>query len=537
MTWRRYLWFGLLAALGWGLYLFVPPKPRWTLPEHEVPVKVNATRMVSIVLDESKKESQQVYSAKGLATYKAGLLRLRDLKTGQVLASASGPKEDGWLLWKFSEDLRYCFFERGDETAFAVHDFETGIHWKLTEVHPPDLSPRGTLVGVITKDDYRLLESATGRLVAQFPSGYGLEHFAPDDSMAFLLGSEKGDDNPEFRWLRWERDGATLSKGPFPSFGDFHQFSPDRRTAAFRVNDPNRLLIWDVIHGRSLYSLPLPSLENVDYRFSPDGAMLAVWTELGDTIDLLEIPDGKKTTLKTNSKIGECLFSPDGKMLVYFDDNEPHAIVGIEIPELQERWRRTTNADRICTLSWLETKENRLMTRYFDGGGFGGGDPRGVLVLHGETGRELFRRPTGELSADNRVLIHSDRDPGHVRPARYADTVLRWLPWFKDIQFFYLTVEDIDSGNEVFRRAYAHPAIQEPPWLHWPYCDRTTLVLMCRGRETEIWDLPPARRWLWILGPPAALVVLSWLWRMRRRKQSPGTSPTKSSPPASPQAV
>lgn len=536
MRWRRLLWSSMSALLAWGLYLHLPAKPRWTLPEYEVPLKANARRMATMVLDPDKHDrptsQPNDFDDIGLEFGWRGPVRLRDATTGRVLGELQDD-DDAWSSCRISSDFRFVLCSHFDRDAIAVYGFETGSRWSLAKVGHAYFSPKGTLVHAWLENHDQLLDSATGRVIAEFAPDYRFVYrIAADDSWGLFVGSDEND--VKTRWFIWHRDQNAVSQGDFtgllqgPGHKQGFQFAPDGRTAAVQLFNSNsyRLLLWDILRGAPLHELKSSVGEGAALEFSPDGKMLAVWSRGANALELFEIASGKRRSIKTAAGIVDCTFSRDGKLFSYVEGDFPQTLVVTEVPEPKERWRNRTETDLISPV-WLKSEPGRLLTRKsgfgnrgagFSGGGFGA---TGAVVHNGETGQELFSRPQGELSSDSRILIRAQSTAEEEARGPFG-TILHWLPWFKSKEFLTVTAERLDDGREVFRRAIMHSADEAPPETHSPYCDGNTLVLMCAGRDTEIWDLPPARRWGWILGPPAAIAALPWVWRRARRGSNKG---------------
>jgi hypothetical protein len=418
--------------------------------------------------------------------------------------------------------LRLAFFECDGERAIAVHDLRTGSHWSLSDIHvwPPQLSPTGAILCAHTaSDNIRLFDSATGRPIADVSAPQArLCEFARDDAWAlFTVSGEQA--RIADKWFLWRRGIEGISQGEFPGVVDRLQAAPDGLTAVIQCRDPHQLLLWDFPRGQTLRVLKPPVGEHLFLVCSPDFRTIAVW-DRESKLEFIDVATGRSATVKTTLPIWCGAFSRDGA-LFYLNRLHQEAAV-IDVRTLQVCWSRKVDSFPFSSPHfWMDAADNRLLIRYSNPfGGFSGGPtPTGALVLAGETGKELFSRPRGELSADHQVLFLAESATA-AEAYGVPDVLLRWLPWIGDKKFLRLNATRIDTGQEVFRRAEVHPADQTPPWLHSPYYDRRTLVLMCPGRDTEIWDLPPAKRWGWIVGLPAAMTAFPWLWRFTFGKEA-----------------
>lgn len=543
MTWRRVFWYGLLAALGWGLYLSLPPKPRWVLPGHEVPIATDRTRMVTMELDplhhDPVDQCRQIHQFQEIVNSHLfswqGPVRMRDLITGQVLAQI-GERTADWTVFHISADFRLILCQQSERNTIAVYEWETGKHWKMNNVIQSYFSPKGSVVHVWLqgqeKDQLKdqLFEAATGQLLAEFSGNHGLRYqFAPDDSWALFTGPVEDTKDHTSQWLLWRRDAGVVAKGVRPYISNL-QIAPDGRVAVVERVSPSekrcRLELWDSRRGEIIRVLESSIRNEAKLIFSPDSTTLAVWSEFEETpLDFIDLASGTFKSTKTVAKISRCAFSPNGRHFTYCEGHFPETIHVIGMPDQKQRWRRSADLD--ChSPAWMPSNDSQLLARFFGNGGgagfggFGGGGAgqTGARLFNGETGQELLSRPRGDLSLDHRLLICTESG-AEVKDRGILGALLAWFPWTKDKDKLNLTIEGLYDRQQVLRRTILYDTGLIPPTVHSPYSDRDLLVLMVNGHDTEIWDLPPARRWLWILGPPAALATLPWLrripWRMR----------------------
>jgi len=133
-----------------------------------------------------------------------------------------------------------------------------------------------------------------------------------------------------------------------------------------------------------------------------------------------------------------------------------------------------------------------------------------------------FYRAHGDLFSQDQVLVQSENllaaDAFGV-----PQGLVNCLPWLKEKQFARLIIHRIETAEEVYRRVL-YAADKTPAIV---FCDCNTLVLSIPDRAAEIWDLPPAKRWGWIIGAPAALGALPWLRKIIGRKRASTPMPVK----------
>lgn len=529
MNWRRFLWVSMSALLAWGLYLYLPPKPRWTLPEYEVPLKVAVSRTVTMVLDPEKRDRPTLQPEAFTDTKLGGFswfgpIRLRDSRTGHVVAELPD-HEDAWSVCHISQSLRFALCQNFDHGSISCYDFTTPSRWNLEKVQQSYFSPLGTLVHVWLDDQDQLRDAATGKVITEFAPRYRfLYHFAADDSWALFAGSDEQD--TESSWLLWRREGNAISKGVFPGIvqGPGHKqgfrLAPNGRRAAIHVLHANRhrLVVWDIVRGVLLHEPKSLARDDTAFEFSSDGKRLAVWSNWDKSLELFEVESGRRVSFTHGIDIRDCGFSANGELLWYIAGAFPQTVGILTVPELQERWSVKHQLE-FDAPKWLKSDPSRWALRKsaFDVAG------RkyvvaGAVVVDSRNGHEVMSWQDGDLSLDNFLMVRIQKAGQGEARGRF-DAILRWLPWIRDKEFLHVTAERLDDGREVLRRPIMY-STGEPPETHSPYSDDETLVLMCAGRDTEIWDLPPARRWVWIAGPSAVFAALPWLWQLARRKTS-----------------
>src|SRR5262249_12940805 len=141
-----------------------------------------------------------------------------------------------------------------------------------------------------------------------------------------------------------------------------------------------------------------------------------------------------------------------------------------------------------------------------------------ATLRRGATGANIGVRDRGALSDDCEVLISHDL-VSIVEALKLPASLGRWLPALMVKDQMRVRVTEVDTGHQQFQFLRKSPANSKGNSIRWPHVARDRLVLVTHGGAAEIWDLPPAKRWLWILGLPVALAGLPWLWRMARHNK------------------
>lgn len=550
MNWRRFLWLSLSALLAWGLYLHLPPKPRWTLPLPEVPLHVNSGRMLTVGVDTKKHNyTHKNYGWKGADLF--GPILLRDLASGTVLGSALAQGEP-LRLYDYSEDLRFvCVSVDRGEKNFVIHDLESGARW---DGYIEGFSPRVSLIAVrkqpvVVHSDSKvqLRDTATGAIVTELGGEWSLVKFDPNDRWALFQTWRENEDAYTARFLFWQRTGNVAFRSEYPGWLRQSEFTSNGETAALLFTSPACLVLWDVLAGKARLVLKTALLDddqrNAFLKFSPDGRTLAVWAQDRDGLELFETATGTRTFESASaapwlqhSRERTHAYSPDSSTFFIVEKgnefNEPEWIAAFDIVSKRLRWRRRVDRESLWLdlrgilppLTANERNDDLLIVQ--------DANPnvtRPSLFLSATTGEERFRRIGGDVSLDQKYLIADDY-PFLSNTLGLPDALVQWLPGFADRQMLRVRVQAVESGEIVFQRLHegGHGA-------RCLYPDEGTLVLVILDQGTEVWDLPPARRWIWIVGPPVAVVALPWLWRFKSRKKAspnltPVTQPTASLP-------
>lgn len=512
---RRCLWFGLLLALGWGLWFFVPPSPRWTLPKYEIPLKANGTRLLTMVCRPGE------VLPPSLPASVVGPVHLRDIKTGEIVAAMSPQGEGPDQILETSADLRFLLYRKQVDTEKEknfIHDLNTGSCSLPTPPGNGFFSPSGALLVLFSNTQQeRIFESATGKQLAEFPRRFILEAIAPDDSWAFCCHLETPD-----QWLLWQRDHASLLKGMFANGSKLRETSKGGRLGLIASKNGDTS-IWDLGRGEELRRLKTECRDHVDNAFSEDGTYVCVAEGARKAICRFDLANGDRLDFQTSRDFYGCSMSPNGKFAACISVDD-RTVTVIDLNNGCELWSRS-HPDLNVTLytAWMEMNRNRLSARTgvvpMNGAG-ARGTRQGILVWDGASGREIFHRPSGDFGVGEKHWIRfwfgKELTNGNFGLPKSWQ---RWLPFTVNDPVAAITVDDVDSDQEVLRRFQWHK-VESPYELDWIYLDDSSLVLFVPDRASEIWDLPPPRPWLWILGPPAALAVMPSLFRRFRRKRS-----------------
>jgi WD40 repeat protein len=504
--WRRWLWCGVAAALAWALYLFLPSRPRWVLPLHETPLYFSADRLVSAAVDRPRQGGMPVEYGARARNEIVGPVCLRDLRTGRVLSTAAGSGE-GCLTLDITPDLRYLLAAYNQRTNLCVYDLVTGAKWTADDDAQVLLSPRGSLLAVSTADRVRLLDTASKEVVCEAAAKEPRIEMAPDDSWALFITG--------VHWLLWQRGREGMSSGSLPEAVRQCRVAADQPLAALYLAGSPRILIWDVLRGQARHEWrPVGLGSDLAVALADDGRHVAAWP-LGDAgLEFFDCTTGKTASVP-DAHVGLCHgFAPDGRSFAFVEGHVPKPgrlpaptsdLVVVGLPGAKV-WTRHPG---VGSFDWVRTGgEDRLLVAWSTG-------DRADLIdaVTGPTGSSR----EGELSEDRRCLV-SQSVVSLIEAHHLPERLGTWLKWLGEKNVLRVRVEDAAGGGamlQLLRRS----AEKEVRRVRTPYVTSDTLVLVSPDHAAEVWDLPGARRWEWIIGVPAALALLPWLLDLLRRRR------------------
>jgi hypothetical protein len=535
------LFVGTLTAVGVGLYLALPPEPRWILT-------CNAQWVFDVGNGRLATHSPADEAA-------AGPLQLWDVATGCEVARFLPGEEIKFR--SRSDDGRYFVgVAKGDKPGvwrIFGFDLQQQREWHADATAGPlmsaHFSPRCDYVALQTKRDKSaaaanlIVEMSSGRTVAQLPDdaiqivfgangrcmvvGYRAED-APSQTRVADTGTGKItviDDagliavSPDSRWLiadrgeegvwLWDIAGACWH-APLPELK-----APPVRRVIDRVSD-----VWidNAGHATALryYTSAVRGLHFYAARRATRRVRMLYSLAL---VDLWQYPgDGR-------------IFSPDSRFLLCTTNRERErpqwTIYDVETGKRlwQRAWEQNPGEPMFTPDSrrLVVPLRNAAEVEIIDAGT---GATERTIELVGLEG------PSAGLTRDGRTLVISATPPElerHWMLARIAD----WLGLSEDADPTVIRAFDVETGATVGELATA--ACGD----HWLTDDRRFLVTVTSesdeggGTTTAIrcWDMPPRKPLRWVVGVPVALgltlLSLRFSWRgLRRRRASRAAEPS-----------
>jgi hypothetical protein len=516
-------WLTLLVGLGVGLYLLLPPEPRWCLPPcGPIDLTLGEEGRFLAWQDES-----------GGAT---GAAILRNLRTGEpIRAFFVGVGGFGglicapagnWIARHDSETVRVAAVADGTEhtisfpkgvsvagVQFADHDEVIAVY--LHDRHDDqDAHHRVALIDTATGD--RLAEVRGALSNASSAQGGKLLLVAVDVGEQTIL---KAWDVRERRWaFQIERSIANWT------------MSPDGRTLVSHAHPPGTR-DWMICDGeRGTVEFTGPEKSGLNHlSFAADGRRVAIrhGKALAPHVEVFDL-DARRRLLHIDDVWSpQIALSPDGRRLalqtlIRPGDDAQIAVAVLDVDTGRRLWQQNPTP---ASHFWVAPNptfgpDGRTVVVYRHA-------PHRAEILDAETGTLLATLPLAgadvfwndssvTAAPDHRTqIVHAWVTPGR-RPDWWPDLLDRVLP--TEIVHEFITI-DVEARRVLGR-------LQVPATHDATLLDGGRLVLTTAPADGDwprrvcCWDLPPRAPWRWIIGIPAALAALTgaaaW-WRHRRR--------------------
>lgn len=529
MPWRRAIRWSIfvacLAALGCGLFTFLPPKPRWTADGVHVPW-VQLADGSGVVL--AKKPPS------GLAVE----IVVRDLETGQKRWSF--PEDEGFSFRVLSPDGQWVFAESVINEEVRCVNLATGKGWRKTikdRVERPLFSEDSALLllfshlGIPT-----VFVTSTGELLDKAAkSGYSPLAITPTHVVTHFVPEIKPGHggNERFDTVRlWDRQTHMVQEYNINELP--LAISPDAKTLVTRaVKDSEVISLWRLptMARRSVFDeVKAKDRSDSQVFFTRDGTHFILHRRdpmAGNTASIyfwqtdVHLPMGVVHDVPTPPigflsefdplHVPQQMVMPDGRLWI---QNSWRSISAFDIASAGKIWQRPSAGNFL---------------------GFGARGQRLVLYSLNNTLVEILDASTGELVLGLRTDKGSVRGliPYVTRNGRYlacsqamtpakpgtVEAFIRsWLPasWFPTTAR-RVSVADTEDGSLLLQR-------EMPCEDVWVSEDGRTLITRSEPeandkRTITCWDIPFGRHWLAIIGIPCAIGVIPSVWkRMRRHK-------------------
>ena len=379
----------LLAGVGIGVHLELPPAPRWTISgekRHGI-ITEDGKTLFTVPMD-TPLQTWDVPTGCLRSSF-ADSISHQDNKSNlpvSLISGLSGDQDDcfpraifNWLPYArdyglLPANLRYVPFLDKDGRQMTILDTQTGrdqtvvlpvkhkrtsiiaarapsfsFGWQGRDRHPRD---RPSLKYLIACDfDYpihgranqlHIIAASTGELLATLPSetGYGLPRFTPDDEL-LLYATREHDRLVPAIWSVKER-GIVRT---LPQVKQVKQVSNpichgDSFLAAIQDGESGPWYFWDLRTGEYRFE----SRPGWWTDFSPDGRTIILWQD--QTIELWDFDTWQiRATLRLDQPIRDLEFSPDGHWLAVYSRNMAHETTVYSLFNVQTGERMWENTE------------------------------------------------------------------------------------------------------------------------------------------------------------------------------------------------
>ena len=277
--WRIVGWTSLVAALfalGWTLYVWLPPQPRWV---------VSGSYMTGGLAPDGKtyrmltvppgREPRRTESPMLVPEPRVSGVKILDLESGREITHFLGEPQRQWET-VFSDDGRRLAAiatptRKGGPSEIRVIDLSTGQERCMTIDHDADhwrvsFSPKGELVMVEANWSHEpvtlfLCDAENLRQIAKLTAREWWSRKWAKDREALLVFEPRTAGDALLR--RISRDGETII--PFKGAGDWLDITPDGKTV---ITEPpakddkwprvvDSLLVWDLGIGKLRHTIPV----------------------------------------------------------------------------------------------------------------------------------------------------------------------------------------------------------------------------------------------------------------------------------------
>jgi WD40 repeat protein len=544
--WRRLLLGLFLFALGYVLYLRLPPVERWSVRLEE-----NAETVSFSFSEDGRFVFSYRPAHRGGNDWSYGPFRKRDVVSGQLLAEASAKERiyQSHSVDDFDENdysapvIRKRFWAglpKNEKGILELFELDSGKERRLpiksfSGERRLSLSPAEDMVAIFCfknpeerKEAEIFLHALPGgeRLAILSTTAGAL--FSPDGS--YFVYTSTTTEGPCLRlWDTRKRE----SGGVLPGAVEISDISPNGRfLLAWPVDgDKGKTKLWDLSdpgkpRGVAVLPAPAPRLQ-----FAPDSRTLVKCPMRGDPFLVFwDSATGRETGRIPASLdlAGQLTFSTDNRLLAIregqYAGNFPVAV--FDVPSRKLLWHKQLGEPMCLQGSYLPVAilpgdVDTLFLGMFDDERHQ--HPQFRNARSGEllaTFSMPFKKLGSSRSEDGRrILIYGHgKRPAKQKQGWFWETLRQWLPSNPDRASDLFRVIDVPTLREVFHLADSHVEhAQLSP-------DGSTLLTLHSkdpaGPHLRCWDVPALHPWLKIAGIPAGIgsvLLLLGKWRQVRK--------------------
>jgi hypothetical protein len=535
--WRRGAFILVLAAVAIGVYVMLPPEPRW--------VRVDEPEAVFDAGD------GRIGTYRLVAGEPSGPLQLWDAATGEE-AGRFLTHVGKFGIHARSDDGRYFVAllrvkgDQPDRYRISGVDLHERREWHVeTSVGPfrsAMFSPGCNFVSLRLPSDepddsYAIVETSSGRVVSRVHLPATAEHASfSGDGGCLVLGYQSGDEDEPTNRIRV----ISTRTGQTAAFDDARvvTVSPDSR---WLIADRGEEGIWvadlaastwrcrlegarhwgqwgmDLLHGENVFFAKEMdfTVSRIHTRGTRYQALVRLWSPTGRRIWRFGTFSGDNPT-----------FSPDGRSLLWSvsaEPGQPHwGLYDVETGKL--RWQRPVAGEPLFT-----PDSRRIVVARSDAA-----QVEVISAATGETERTI------ELTGLSDLQLRLTRDGGALvmtaapaeEPSPWFWTKIRdWLAPRSDAAPMVIRVYDLDTGLELGRLETDET---EDYWLTEDRRSLVTVYLENVDNQTvaatiDCWDLPPRKPLRWVAGAVVAAAVLLPSFRFGWRRLRARAGENKSS--------